>query len=66
MMLPGGSRDRPAPNTAVAALPDRLAFTINNGYANPAARTSYGQWKSVLAPRALVVADQENRTDVRH
>ena len=27
---------------------DRFAFTINHGYANPNARTSYGQWKSAL------------------
>ena len=36
---------------ALAGLADRLAFTMNNGYTNPAARTSYGQWKSVLAPK---------------
>lgn len=26
----------------------RLAFTINRGYFNPSARTTYGQWKTVL------------------
>jgi serine/threonine protein kinase len=28
---------------------NRFSFTMNNGYSNPAARTSYGQWKSALA-----------------
>src|SRR5207249_9843340 len=27
---------------------DRFAFTINRGYFDPGARTTYGQWKTVL------------------
>ncbi|HEU4687477.1 MAG TPA: hypothetical protein VFS23_03895, partial [Vicinamibacterales bacterium] len=55
---------------ALATLADRLAFTINNGYTNPAARTSYGQWKSVLAPKTRPAihsfsADRTHVTDSR-
>jgi serine/threonine protein kinase len=51
-------------------LVDRLAFTMNEGYANPAARTSYGQWKSVLGARnkaaiGRFTADRTFVTDTR-